>query len=104
MTSNTKLSIKLFVGCPINSEVKMNLNQSPTWKQASIAPAGSPDELVEIHFHGKDFIGRYLSSDTITVPELQKHENHVKARLRFYCPAFDIRELNPCIFAQVFIA
>jgi len=103
-TNTNKLTVKLFVGCSLSSELKMNLNQSKTWKQASIVPASAYDDLIEIHFHGKDFVGSYLSTDKITVAELQTHEAHLRERLQHYCPAFDLNGIKPCVFAQVFIA
>lgn len=100
-----KVSVKMFVGFHLNSEIRMILNQSKTWKQASIMPLEKESqELIEVHFHGKDYFGRHLPLEKVPLQELKEIENHIKNRLKSYCPEYDAESVKICIFPQVFVA
>lgn len=100
-----KVTVKLFVGCHLNSEIRMLLNQSKLWKQTAIMPSRkNGKELLEVHFHGKDYFGRHLPSEKVTLVELRETEDLVKDRLKAYCPEYDAESIKICIFPQVFVA
>lgn len=98
------LSIRLFVGCPLNSEIKMHLNQSRQWKQTTISPHRNNKELIEIHHQGKDYLGYHLDLEKATLADLKQIEEHVKGQLQIFCPDLEIEKIKVCIFPQVFIA
>lgn len=101
----SKVTVKLFVGCHLNSEIRMCLNQSKLWKQTAILPSKTNgQELLEVHFHGKDYFGRHLAFEKVTLVELRETENLIKNRLKTYCPEYDAESVKICIFPQVFVA
>lgn len=100
-----KVTIKLFAGLYLSSEIRMNLNQSKIWKQASIASGDKAhSELIEVHHHGKDYLGCYLPSPKITLAQLNEINDQIKMSLKSYCPDLDPENAKVCIFAQVFVA
>ncbi len=103
-TTTNHLTVKLFIGCLLNSEIKMHLSQSALWKQIAIAPAKQDEELSQVHFHGKDYLGIYLAADKITMEHMHTFEERIKQRLQAYCPALHFENIKPYIFAQVFVA
>lgn len=101
---SNRLSIKIFTGCHLNSEMRMHLNQSSAWKLTSIQPNKGPDHLMEVHFEGKDYFGCYCASEQIPLQELKKIETHIIDAIRHYCPSLPSENLKLCIFAQVFVS
>lgn len=102
-TENGMLS-RIFVGYSLHPELKVQLGQSPNWKQAQIMPHDENDDLLEIHYQDKDYIGHFLSQSELTLQELKSIEQKVQERLREHCPKFPIEKLKFCVFSQVFIS
>lgn len=101
--SHKNIELRVFVGFQINSELRMHLNQSLPWKQAKIHPS-STRELVEIHFHQKDYIGQFLSTNPIKLPEIKQIEMKIVQKLNSYCPQFASEKIRLLVFSQVFIS
>lgn len=106
MTSKTanQVTLRLFIGCLLTSEIKMHLNQSNQWKHLVISPTKSENDLVEVHYRGKDYLGSYLPRDTLSIDDLKKIEKPIKQSLKAYCPGLEVENLKLQIFAQVFVA
>ena|ERR1700761_2617710 len=103
--TESKVSVKLFAGYFLNPEIRMHLQRSSAWKQASIAPTKEKaHELLEIYFNGKNYIGSYLAEEKVTLVELKKVENDVLTALKKYCPDCDTENMKISIFPQVFVA
>lgn len=94
---------RLFIGCLITPELRLQLNQSVSWKQAKI---GLPqqDDLVENHYNQKDYIGVFTNGDSISFSELQQTGNRVKESLKSYCPHFSSEKIRILVFSQIFIS
>lgn len=101
--TENKILVKMFVGCYLNSEIRMYLNESKTWKQAAILRT-KDKELIEVHFQNKDYIGKYLESETINLDQLKKSEKEVRETLKRYVCDCDSDSLKICVFPQLFIA
>lgn len=99
----SKVTVQLFVGCHSTSEVKMHLNHSGAWKQASIGRSKNDNELVEVYFQGKEYLGYYLPTEKVTLEELNLIEHLVKEKLQVYCPDLDTKNSKLSVFAQVFV-
>ncbi len=97
-----KVTTKLFAGFLLNPEIKMLLNLSREWKQASFTK--NEGRLSEAHYQGKDYLGFYLSPEKITLVQLKELETQVRTRLKSYCPGLDADEIKMYIFPQVFVA
>lgn len=95
---------RIFVGYSLHPELKLQLSQSPHWKQAKIMRDSVSDELFETHFQEKDYIGRFLTQDVLTLKELKIIELEIQSRLRKHCPKFPVDKLKICVFTQVFIS
>ena len=102
-TSN-QLTCKLFIGQPITSEVRMHLNRSDIWKQLCVSPLKERHALIEIHHHGKNYLGFYLEHEKVGLHELTAIESQIKEKISSYCLKLESQSLNPCIFVQLFIA
>lgn len=96
----TRVTTKLFAGFLLNSELRMHLNQSKTYKQDKI---GSNEDLKEIHYQDKDYFGIYLDKNLIHLPELKSVEATLTKKLEFYCPSFNNEHTTFFVLPQVFI-
>ncbi len=94
------VSTKLFVGFLLNSELRMHLNQSKTYKQEKI---GSQSDFIEIHYQDKDYFGHFLDKSLITLKELKKMDSEMRKKLELYCPAFDTDHATFVVLTQVFV-
>ncbi|MEI8125974.1 MAG: hypothetical protein WCG42_09475 [Parachlamydiaceae bacterium] len=97
----SKVSIKIFLGCLITSEINMHLTYSINWKLAKIEPS---NEMQLVNYQGKEYIGCFLETSSCTMAICKKMESMVKQRLHDYCPEFETENLNVTVFPQVFIA
>lgn len=97
-----RVTVRLFAGCLLNSELRMHLNQSQPWKQASILPEAK--NLLEVHFQNKDYIGQYLIFDKLSIFDLKNIEISIKKTLSSYSGDYNIDSLKICVFTQLFIA
>lgn len=96
------LCYRLFVGCVITAELRLQLDQSPVWKQARVAK--SSQDLVETHFHEKDYIGLLIDKDNANLNELPPIESKILQALNNYCPDFASEKIKVLVFSQVFIS
>lgn len=108
MTTDTshKVTTKIFIGCHITSEIRMHLNQSIQWKNASIlnSASSSTPELQEIHYHGKEYLGLYSPNKTLTIKDLTTEQNNILYQLKKYCPTLEVENIKIYVFPQVFVA
>ena len=103
-TSPTHTLGRLFVGTHLDTGLRIALNQSQLWKQATILPATNGQELIEIRHHGKDYVGCYLTLDKVPLSKVQETERFIKQRLQDYCPTSTTDNIKVCVFAQLFVA
>jgi len=104
-TQSTKqITVRMFVGIEINSEIKMRLNESPSWKDALILASKDPEILQIVPFQGKNYVGRFLSYKEVTLKDLDHEAIHVAAELLKYCPALKLTKNDTLVFSQVFVA
>lgn len=97
-----RVSIKLFAGILITSEIKMHLNQNSEWKNAQISAFHGSDDLIEVR-HGKnEYIGCYLK-ERILLTEVTTYEEMVAEKLISYCPRLPRTSCQLYIFSQLFI-
>lgn len=97
---STRVTTKLFAGYLLNSELRMHLNQSKTYKQDKI---GSHQDLNEVHYQEKDYFGIYLEQTMVAFDELKKLEESLRKRLDFYCPNFNNEHTTFFVLPQVFV-
>lgn len=102
--SSKQITVRIFVGIEINSEIKMRLNESPSWKDALILASQDPEILQIAPFQEKNYVGRFLSYNEVTLKDLDKEATHVADELHKYCPALKLTKNDTLVFSQVFVA
>lgn len=95
------ISLKLFIGIPLNSELKLKLAQSKTWQESLIT--GTDDVLKIVRFGEKEYFGRYLPHSHLLMSELPPIESSLIASIKHYCPRIKHDKLVLRIFSQPFI-
>lgn len=99
----SKVSERLFLGCPLTSELRMHLNQSILWKHQKIA-ADPGLKIQEVHYEGKDYLGIYLKLEKISLSDLEKQKLFLSEKIKEFCPKFSPEGLGFFVFFQVFIS
>jgi hypothetical protein len=104
LSSERRVTVKLFVGYPLTSDLRMHLKQSIAWKQAKILEDSDVRDLVETHFQDKDYIGKYITQKNLTLPEIKAIESEVRESLLRYCSELAPESLKLYLFPQIFIS
>lgn len=102
--SNEKISIRLFVGCLITSELRMHLNQSIEWKHLNIINNKDLKTLTEVPYKSKNYLGIYTDKLEMMLSDLKNTQASVEQLLKKICPQYPIENAGFVIFSQVFIA
>ncbi len=96
-----RLLVKVFIGLLLNSELRIQLNKSISWKQEQIG--SSENSLKEIRFNSKEYLGYYISQELIQIELLKKLECDIRKNINTFCPYFPIDRIPVHIFPQIFI-
>jgi hypothetical protein len=102
--TNSCMTSRIFIGYYLHPELKVHLSQSLNWSQSKIVRGDNLNELLETHYHEKEYIGRFLNQDVLTINELKTIEQQIQLRLAEHCPSFPLEKLKVCVFSQVFIS
>lgn len=98
------MSVRLFFGYPLTSDIRMHIKQSFAWKEAQITNQPHLRDLQEIHFQDKDYIGRYIPDEEYTLESLRTLETSIHQSLLHYCPELSLDSSHAYIFPQIFIS
>lgn len=98
------ISVKLFVGYRLTSEIKMHLKQSRIWQRINSKAEKDADDLVEIHHQDHDYIGLYSTKEDLDLAEIRNLDELIRSRLQKYCPHLPVEKANTSIFPQLFIS
>ncbi len=101
--NDDSVAVKLFVGFQVTSEMRMHLHRSKAWQQASVL-CPSERDLIEIHHHGHDYVGRFLPQDRLILSDVRANDALAKKALKEYCPECDLDGITVRIFPQVFVS
>jgi len=102
--SKERITVKIFVGFETSIELRMHLNQSSAWKKASFEKGDTLNQILEVRFNEKNYIGRYLDSKILTMKDMKALSAEIRGNLQEYCPEINFDMLNINIFPQVFVA
>jgi hypothetical protein len=92
MQHSEHLILKLFMGVPLTSEIRMHL-------------AGhSSQKLQQTIYRGKEYFGLFLQEPQIFLHQLHFSEQEIKKTLSSHCPLLETESLPIYIFPQLFIA
>lgn len=98
-----RVLVKIFIGFVLTPDIRLHLNESQAWKQDAIQSTPEERPLMENHYKDADYIGKFLTSQKNSLPELRRIEIELRRALACYCPGIDVENLPTCVFPQVFI-
>ena len=106
MSTPTKdrVLVKIFIGFELTVDIKIQLNQSSEWKQASVVKDETNQNLIEAHYSEHDYLGQYFDFNTLTMKDVTSRAQDIRKRLKEYCPDLDVDALKIHLFPQVFIS
>ena len=102
--TDTRVTVKLFIGYEFTSEIKMYLSNSPKWKQDALISNKTHEHLQQVKYQEKEYIGSYLADQSLPMNDLCKSSLSIKEKLVEYCPEINTKTLKTSIFPQVFVA
>ena len=102
--SKSGIAVKLFVGCLLTGEGKLNLRNSLGWKQAKISGQHHPLNLQEIHYQNHEYLGIFVSEEYLTLKELKVFEERIRKAIEDYCPDLDQNTLKVVVFPQILVS
>lgn len=102
MKPQHKVSIKLFLGVLITSELRMHLNSSVAWKHAAIDR--QPDAPIETQYQDHKYLGIHLECDAAPLKHFHELYSKIQDSIARYCPEFNNDQLKPYILPQIFIS
>jgi hypothetical protein len=95
--------VGIFVGFFINPEIAHDLSKSSQWKEANITRLERENEIQEIIFQDKKYIGRYIQRTNISTKDIESEEKAIRERLVCFIQSSKIEPLNLQIIAQYFL-
>jgi hypothetical protein len=103
VTSSKGIQFRLFLGIPLNSEIKIHLEQSPLWKQVQLNPKENPPNLEITHFQNKEYLGFSIPEPTTSVENLQILEDLIEKQLSTYTNPSLAKNLQTKLFSITLI-
>lgn len=100
---NSGIKIKIFMGCRLDSRLKLQLSQSMAWKNARIEGQANQTAWVETRHEGHDYIGHYLESAPVKFDDIKKHQALFLSNLQNYSSDIDIKKINLILFPKLFV-
>ncbi len=105
MATETKRAIlKIFAGFYLTSELKMNLDASQEWNLLKILPKSENHKLMITRFEGDEYIGVYLTSESIEVQHLKDIHEDLEKKVISLCPKLNPNKLQFKLFSQPLIS
>ncbi len=102
---DSRVTVRLFVGCAVTPEVRVHLQNSMAWKQASILRSTEEDVLLETHFQNKTYIGLYADERFLTLHQVRQKQQKIRNQLYDYCSKLaGIDRIPIYVFPQIFVA
>lgn len=96
------ISLKIFIGFIVNSELRMHLMNSKTWKEMLIVERSNKNALKLVRYGDKEYWGCYIPHLYISLDEIPSLEAELQNALKVHCP--QIKKSFPLyIFSQSFI-
>lgn len=100
-THMSEIKTKMFMGFRVQSEIRMYLKMSKTWKEEKITHS---DQLIENRYLDEEYIGIYLNSKILSLKELKTEEAKLKQLMNKHFTSLNTDNLKTTIFSQVFVS
>ncbi len=98
-----QIKVKVFLGCAVNSHLKLQLNKSIGWKNAKIVGQATLPKLEEITYQGQQYIGLFLPNEENLLSDVKKYHDEALEELHSYIPDLDQQPINFVLFPQLFV-
>lgn len=98
------VTVRLFVGCLVTSELKLLLDNSHAWKQFQILQSQNDDTLQLLRHEGKNYLGWLTESIEISIATIADYEIKLKELMTQYCSSYESEKVNIVVFPQVFVS
>ncbi|MEC7840043.1 MAG: hypothetical protein VX777_08395 [Chlamydiota bacterium] len=99
-----RITVRMFVGCLVSSDIKHQLSQSLSWKESQIVSSKSCRKLEETHYQGKYFLGYFIDDSGSTLSEIEELKKEIEAKITKFCEGYTLNKLKFFVFPQVFVS
>ena len=103
ISTTSGITLRLFIGCLISSELRMHLAHSSKWKELKFTLENAPQQMQLVHFKKKEYIGHYLDNALLSLKDVAHYEKLLRSALQEICPEYPHEKLTLRIFSQPFI-
>lgn len=97
------IATKLFIGCRVPPDLRIQLNQSLAWKQSRVAPDRHLDPI-DIQHDGRRYLGYFLESEQAPLAEVREIAPRLRTAVRRYCSEYPIDDVSIYVFPQLFVS
>lgn len=97
-----RILFKIFIGFPLSTELKIQLNQAKGWKQASIVK--EKDCLSIVRYRDCEYLGQYFRHSMLTMKEVKAKAQEIGKLLHQFLPERDTDALQVSVFSQIFVS
>ena len=98
------LLVKLFIGFPLTTEIKMHLSQSESWKQEQAIASSETTSLQTIWYKEKEFIGIFFEQSSPSIKEVKSLEQQIIKLLSSHSSELNVGNFSRVIFPQIFLS
>jgi len=98
-----RVTVKLFAGFVIHPDMRREMFVSDKWHMAETAWKSQENGLQIARHEGKEYVGKYLDSVSLTIEEIKDKELKIGRQLIHHCPGVNQFPLKFFIFPQTFV-
>ncbi len=98
-----RVTVKLFAGFVIHPDIRREMFVSDKWHMAEIAWKSQENGLQIVRYEGKEYVGKYLDSLSLTIEEIKDRELKIRKQLIHHCPGVNQFPLKFFVFPQTFV-
>ncbi|MCB1111067.1 MAG: hypothetical protein H7A37_07290 [Chlamydiales bacterium] len=105
MTSETqsRILVKIFLGCPLTAELRLKLSKSQRWKEFQIIDDSKELSIVEVRHDDRDYLGCLIEGGTASLQSIEHTFISLKRILSKVCDDYQFDRVKFIIFPQIFI-
>lgn len=97
------ITTKLFIGCHVPADLRIQLNQSLTWKQSRVAPDSQMDPIDVTH-DKRHYLGYCINAEQISLAQLRELADRLRTAVQRYCNKYPVERVSIYVFPQRFVS
>ena len=101
--TNNGVTLKLFIGYHLTTDIEIRLNQNVKWKQFRIDSGQNSRNLSEVYFQERKYLGCFMETSTVTFAEIKKAEKEINAIISGFDQDLTVDSAKMYVFSQIFI-